>query len=252
MSTWEKKIIAGVSETKRSQTTGGVWRLAAVLVLLADVILQSAGGVQQPGPGQWHSKTGCLKLPRLGTSSPGAPRPRVQPAPSPEERITDLARETVGCSQLNTSPPPFLWPDPLFNNLNYRNSPPGAFPEERALFLLAWFCVSEGIESAPSALLMKLGLCSQCAKFNPMCFSKIAKAKRDATLTWTTNGCNVHKEDVHIFFMTEQNWQSSQNAKLLMNHIHLRHRVLRATKRNTEAWGFAILLCGQNVLFVKR
>ena len=157
--------------------------MAAVLVLLADVILQSAGGVQQPRPGQWHSKTGCLKLPRLGTSSPGAPRPRVQPAPSPEERITDLARETVCCSQLNTSPPPFLWPNPLFNNLNYRNSPPGAFPEERALFLLAWFCVSEGIESAPSALLMKLGLGSQHAKFNPTCFSKIAKAKRDATLT---------------------------------------------------------------------
>lgn len=65
------------------------------LYLWADVILMFAGGVQQLGPGQWHSKTGCLKLPRLGTSSPGALRPRVQPAHGPEEQVTDLAREAA-------------------------------------------------------------------------------------------------------------------------------------------------------------
>lgn len=66
-----------------------------------------------PGPGQWHSKTGCLKLPRLGTSSPGAPQPRVQPAPSPEERITDLAREAVCCSEVSSSPLPSPAQSPL-------------------------------------------------------------------------------------------------------------------------------------------
>lgn len=40
-------------------------------------------------------KTGCVELPRPGTSSPGAPQPRVQPAPSLEERVTDLARGAV-------------------------------------------------------------------------------------------------------------------------------------------------------------
>lgn len=39
--------------------------------------------------------TGCVKLPRPGTSSPGAPQPRVQTAPSLEEGITDLAREAI-------------------------------------------------------------------------------------------------------------------------------------------------------------
>lgn len=56
-------------------------------------------------------KTGCLKLPRPGTSSPGAPQPRVQPAPSPEERITDLAREAVCCS--SQPPPPLTLAGPI-------------------------------------------------------------------------------------------------------------------------------------------
>lgn len=56
-------------------------------------------------------KTGCLKLPRPGTSSPGAPQPRVQPAPSPEERITDLAREAVCRS--SRAPPPLTLAGPI-------------------------------------------------------------------------------------------------------------------------------------------
>lgn len=107
-----------------------------------------------PGPGQRHSKTGCLKLPRLGTSSPGAPRPRVQPALSPEERITDLARETLCCSRLNKPPLTFSGPIPNLTISTYRNILPGAFPEERALFLLAWLCLHRGTESAPSARLV--------------------------------------------------------------------------------------------------
>lgn len=140
---------------------GVVWRSSFVPFCwqMCSCSLQVA--CNSSGPGQWRSKTGCLKLPRLGTSSPGAPQWRVQPAPSTEERITALARETVWCSQLNTpphTPLPFSGPFPSLTIRNYRNSPPGAFPEERTLFLLARFCVSEGIESAPAAPLMKRGL----------------------------------------------------------------------------------------------
>lgn len=74
-----------------------------------------------PVPANGTPKTGCLKLPRPGTSSPGAPQPRVQPAPSPEERITDLAREAVCRS---SHPPPYSRrPNPLFNNLKQNYSP---------------------------------------------------------------------------------------------------------------------------------
>lgn len=76
-------------------------------------------------------KTGCLKLPRPGTSSPGAPQPRVQPAPSLEERIRDLAREAVCRSSqptplhsLSLPPPCSSWPNPFFNNLKLQKYSP--------------------------------------------------------------------------------------------------------------------------------
>lgn len=85
-------------------------------------------------------KTGCLKLPRPGTSSPGAPQPRVQPAPSPEERITDLAREAVCCSSPPSPPLTLAGPIPLSNNLKQNDSP---------------WCVSRGKNSFSTSTVLR-------------------------------------------------------------------------------------------------